>query len=158
MRQTGAPIRRRALAVALGAVLTLSVVQAPPAAATNKREEALRTHINRERASRGLRKLRLHQDLSRVARRHSRRMADRGTWYHSSTTQLRRYMRVGNCVSRIGENVGYFDVDVGVAGIHQAFMDSSGHRKTLLRSYWKKMGIGVVRSGGRFYTTELFCV
>ena len=40
--------------------------------------------------------------------------------------------------------------------LHRTWMNSHGHRKNILTSGFKKVGIGVKRSGNTFYATELF--
>ncbi len=40
--------------------------------------------------------------------------------------------------------------------LHRTWMNSPGHRKNILTSGFKKVGIGVKRGGNIFYATELF--
>lgn len=143
------------LALAVGATIMLSGVQASPAsAALSTPEKKLVSLINKARTKRGLGKLKVNGALSKKARKHSTAMMKQGNpVMHSSTKQLFNYMDGANCVARIGENVGTAS---SVTEMHQAFMKSPGHRHNILGS-WKKVGVGIRISNGRFWTTELFC-
>ena len=157
----GKPRLRRAVALALAGMLTLGLVGTgtePASAAVSNREMKLRAMINKSRDVHNVRRLKLNRNLSTLARRHSRQMARSGSIYHSNTHQLYGYMDSGNCSARIGENVGRSLRKNGVRGIHKMYMGSPGHRDNILRSYWRKVGVGIYRSGRWFYSTEIFCV
>lgn len=106
--------------------------------------------INKERLAVSLGRLRLDPELSKVARKHSRKMAAEGTIFHQTSDQLRA--RVTNW-DLLGENVG---VGATVASLHEAFMNSPGHAANVLRSTFVHHGVGVVKSGGRIYVTMVF--
>jgi uncharacterized protein YkwD len=77
-------------------------------------------------------------------------MANSGSLYHNS----RLAQDCSGMNWRIlGENVG---VGSSVDGLHRAFMNSSAHRKNILRGQYRKIGVGVVRGGGRTWVTVVF--
>jgi uncharacterized protein YkwD len=147
----------RLLAVVLAGTIALGTVQAQPAsAALTTKEKKLVSLINKARGNHGKSKLQVSGKLSELARKHSNAMANQNNPVkHSTNNQLLTYMNKANCVARIGENVGAASE---VLEMHQAFMDSPGHKQNILESYWKKVGVGIKKSNGRLWTTELFCV
>jgi uncharacterized protein YkwD len=147
----------RLLAVVLAGTILLGAVQAQPAsAALTDNEKKLVSLINKARKNHSKGTLKVSAKLSELARKHSNAMANQNDPVkHSTTNQLLTYMNKSNCVARIGENVGAASTALEM---HQAFMKSPGHKENILESYWKKVGVGVRKSGGRLWTTELFCV
>ena len=73
----------------------------------------------------------------------------RALFHHSCLDCIRR--RHGWVV--IGENVGYAST---VRSTNRLFMHSAPHRHNILCSCFTRVGIGVVRSGGRVWVTEMF--
>jgi uncharacterized protein YkwD len=139
--------------VILGMVGALLLAAAPTPAQAGERSKTYRTRvlrlINDLRTDRGIRPLKLNLDLSRYAWNHSVSMARQRRLYHSSDlrTRLRRYS-----ASRWGENVGM----AGTARrVVRLWMRSSSHRANLLDRRFRKTGIGVVKSGGRFWVTQI---
>jgi uncharacterized protein YkwD len=53
----------------------------------------------------------------------------------------------------MAENIG---VGASVQAVHDALMDSSGHRENILGSGYQRVGVGIVRRGDRVWVTELF--
>lgn len=149
--------RSRLVAILTLVLVTLAFAQAPPAQAQlNPKEKKLVMLIQKARGNHGLPKLALNQKLSNLARKHSAQMVNHGNpVMHSSTGQLYNYMNQANCHASIGENVG---MDYSIPQMHQAFMQSSGHRANILRSSWRKVGVGVRVHNNRVWVTELFCV
>ena len=86
------------------------------------------TLTNSARRNNGLRALELNWRLSKDALQHSRRMAERGTVYH--TANLYRLVRRWH-PSVWGENVGMAGT---VRRVHKLFMASSSHRGNILRN------------------------
>src|SRR5688572_5195953 len=111
-------------------------VNAPAAEALTSVESCFFSAINRERASRGRSRLALAGDLTEIARRHSRRMANDKTIYHNRN--------LGNEISgnwsAAGENVG---MGPSCSSIHDAFMGSPGHRANIIDSDYNQGGVGV---------------
>lgn len=110
----------------------------------------MRSLINQTRLSFKRRGLRLNTRLSRVAQRHSARMAKLNRLHHNPN--LVRH--VGNMPWKtLGENVG---VGSTVNTLHKAFMGSPSHRSNILRSSYRLVGIGVVFAKGRTWVTVVF--
>lgn len=133
------------------AVVALALVGATPARAdTSPRELERDFHalINVERAKRGLGALEVRSDIVNVARRHSERMASDSRLYHNPnfSTQITGWQRVA-------ENVGY---GPRVQTIHDALMNSEGHRRNILDATVTQVGIGVVVRDGRVWVTQNF--
>jgi uncharacterized protein YkwD len=146
---------RGAKTIVIGAVLAAVLVAALPltaGATSNPREmrQKLLSLTNSARRNNGLRPLDLNWRLSKCAIRHSRRMAERHTVYH--TANLYRLVRRWH-PSVWGENVGMAGT---VRRIHRLFMRSASHRGNILRSGFAHAGIGVVRKGGRTWATVMF--
>lgn len=106
--------------------------------------------INAERSSRGLNTLSVDGGLASHARKHTQDMIDAGEIYHSSEAELKA--AAGSGWSKIGENVGRGG---SVSSLHQAFMDSPGHRANILGDY-NYVGIGTGTSNGVLYVTVVF--
>ena len=140
------------LSVGLAFGLTVAEPVADRASAVTDAERAMVRLVNRSRRNHGLSALRISWKLSRAAHRHSARMARRGRLYEHSCLSclLNSYdvkWRIG------GENVGYGST---LRGIHRAMMRSNIHRSNILRSGYRRVGIGVVRRNGRYWVTEIF--
>lgn len=114
----------------------------------SKKDRSLAKKTNRARSNHGIAKLSLDPQISYVARRHSRRMANKNTLYHTAS--------LGSLVTRwrsLGENVGYAG---SVKRVQRAFMNSSGHRANILRPGYRNLGVGVVKKSGRIWATVVF--
>jgi uncharacterized protein YkwD len=123
--------------------------------------------LNAQRVRNHLRPLRLNRRLSRAARRHSRAMASRRFFSHTSLTGASFVDRIrstgyltGVRSWSVGENIAY-----GSGGrstpraIGSAWMNSPGHRANILSSSFRAIGIGIalgtpVGGGGATYTTD----
>jgi uncharacterized protein YkwD len=139
------------IAVSLAAVL-VAAFPATSEAASSPREmrRKLLALTNKARRNDHLRTLELNWPLSKSAARHSRRMRERHTVYH--TANLYRLVRRWR-PSTWGENVGMAGT---VRRVHKLFMRSSPHRSNILRGGYSRVGIGVVRGGGRIWATVIF--
>jgi uncharacterized protein YkwD len=138
----------RLTAVAL-LVCALSAAVAWPASASSSPERVALRSVNRARTHHGVQTLELQAGISRLARRHSARMAARHRLFHDCVSCILR--RHG--WRAIGENVGYAS---SVRSVSVLFMRSREHRANILCSCFTRVGIGVVRSGGRIWITEIF--
>lgn len=115
-------------------------------------EAELARLLNGERARRGLPTLGQSDALRTIARRHSQRMLMDGSIFHNQ--RLRQDVEsVFPDWSSIAENVG---VGPTVPAVHDAFMNSPGHRSNILDSRFRWLGVGVVSGGGRLFMTENF--
>jgi uncharacterized protein YkwD len=149
---------RRLSAVITAAVATgtiLSATPATPAAATScwhyhRSERSFAAKVNHARATRGISKLQRDKQLTVVARRHSREMAQANNLYHTPDSTLA--YRVTNW-RVLGENIG---VGSSIKSLHRAFMDSAPHRANLLYSSFRHVGVGVVRKHDRIWVTFVF--
>jgi uncharacterized protein YkwD len=150
MEASRSRVARAGVAAAVAGILITGGPLPAPAGATTDSEEKLFHLINRARENHDRRPLRLSQTLSRKAHRHSARMADEGAIFHHSCL---------SCLvsslewDAIGENVG---VGSTVRSVHRALMDSRPHRRNILSRLFTRVGVGVVRSGGRVWVTEIF--
>lgn len=116
----------------------------------NRPEKRFKRLINRERISIGKNRLRLDTELSRVARKHTKAMIDRGTIYHSTAEVLRRRVTRWRV---LGENVG---VGGTVVSLHDAFVNSPAHLQNILYPTFRFVGVGVKKAKGRMWVTVIF--
>lgn len=110
--------------------------------------------VNVERIKVGLSPLRVEENITIVARAHSRDMFERQYFSHYSPEGRDvgyRAREGGIEYSLIGENLAYAP-DVEMA--HTGFMNSEGHRKNILDPAWSRIGIGVIDADiyGKMFT------
>jgi uncharacterized protein YkwD len=106
--------------------------------------------LNQTRSTLSLGGLGMSDQLTRMARRHSRRMARAGQLFHHSCLSCRF---PNGSWTALGENVG---VGSSVRAVHRMMMESTTHRNVILGALFQRVGIGVVKQGGRFWVTEIF--
>ena len=120
--------------------------------------------LNAERARHDLRPLRLNRKLSRAARRHSRAMARKRFFSHTSPTgatfvdRIRRtgYLR-GARRWNIGENIAWGSGGLSAPrAIATAWMNSAGHRANILNCGLTRLGVGNAQGSGGPWWTQLF--
>jgi uncharacterized protein YkwD len=141
--------RSRAFLV-LGTLVTVLVAGvASPAQATGLRGKMLHA-INRVRDQHDLRLLNVNLRLSHDAHRHSRRMANRGSIFH--TTDLASRVRPFGATSW-GENVAKGGT---VLRVKKMWMRSADHRYNMLHASYRHAGIGLVRARGWLWVTVMF--
>ena len=163
-----------ALAVLLFAVPTASAAGAcssanATAAKASKRAlvRATLCVLNAERARHRLRPLRLNHKLSRAAQRHSRAMARKRFFSHTSpggasfVDRIRSTGYLSGARSwTVGENIAYGSGNRSTPrSIGSAWMNSPPHRANILSGSFRSIGIGVasgtpVGGGGGTYTTD----
>ncbi|NHZ70897.1 MAG: hypothetical protein GWP18_04580 [Proteobacteria bacterium] len=104
--------------------------------------------INAARAASGKAPLEVYWDLTDDARAQSAAMAAKGSIYHNPGLS-----GVTSGWEKLGENVGVgFDVNM----LHQAFMDSAGHRANILGDF-NYIGVGVkIDDAGLMWATMIF--
>lgn len=139
--------RRIMVAAAAAAVLVVTGMT-PALADAASDEQRFVELINSERRSAGAGPLEVHPDLVEGARRHAERMAAEGRIFHNQNLG-----DVTDGWKLLGENVGRGG---NIETLHQAFMDSPGHRDNLLNPVYDLVGIGVVWSEGIPYVVEVF--
>lgn len=121
--------------------LSVAPVQAGPAG-------TFLSKINAERSARGLAPLEVYWDLEDDARAHSQRMMNQDNLHHNPNLG-----GVTTGWQALAENVG---VGPSVDSLHQAFMDSSGHRQNILGNF-NYVGVGVVsESETKMWVTVVF--
>lgn len=145
-----APVLRVRLLVRtlVAIVIAVGVVVAPasPAAASDTGE--LISRANGARSSGGLASLSTHGELMSRAQEWAQRMANEGRIYHSNVGA-----RVKAPWSKIAENVG---VGGSAAQVHQAFMNSSSHRRNIMDPAFQYIGVGTAWRDGRIYVAQIF--
>ena len=137
------------LLVAVAAALVmLAPSPAEAQSSTRDLERDFHALVNVERAKEGLGALQSRSDIVSVARGHSQTMADQWRLHHnpSFSSQITGWQRVS-------ENVGY---GPSAERIHQALMNSDGHRRNILDDSVTEIGIGVVVKDGRVWVTQNF--
>lgn len=148
-------LRLVALAVA---ALALWVVVSPAGATSDGRKVALSSleqgvlqEINSVRREHGLAPLRLSSNLSAAARQHSQEMAARGYFSHDSANgssfdrRIARYYPLGrNRYWAVGENLLWSSPDVDPDGALEMWWNSPEHRKNMLTSRWREIGVSAV--------------
>ncbi len=143
--------KRYLTAMFAGALLAALIPTGAASAACyspNKAEKRFTRLTNVARTSAG--DLRLDNELSKVAKVHTRDMVRSNSLHHSTSTELRN--RVTNWTS-LGENVG---VGSTVTSLHEAFMNSPAHRDNILHSTFRHVGVGVIKKDGRMWVTVIF--
>lgn len=142
---------KRSVTLALVACLSgaLVVVAAQQAGALSGTETCFFNKINAERSNVGRPKLVQKGDLSSVARKHSKAMAADETIYHNSNLKN----EVGGNWWALGENVG---MGPDCESLHNAVMDSPGHKANVLDKDYNQIGVGAEMEEGTIYVTMVF--
>ena len=141
--------RSRAYLVLGILVVVLAAGAAPPSQAAGLRGRMLRS-INRVRMHHDEHRLHVNVRLSHDAHHHSRRMANRGGIFHTLdlATRVRRFD-----ATSWGENVAKAGT---IRRTTRLWMASPGHRYNMLRSSYRRAGVGVVRARGWLWVTVMF--
>ena len=117
--------------------------------------------LNLDRESQGLATLALDEELSTVARAHSRDMRDNEFFAHQSpTTGLSsdRLKEAEYAATSNGENLAFND---SIAEAQSSLMESVGHRRNIVNPAFTHVGIGLARSsapsgGDSWHLTQVF--
>jgi uncharacterized protein YkwD len=141
------------IALLLAMTLTAVVALAGPAsAASPSDEQGFVDKINQERTSRSLRPLIFDLKIRDVARAWSDQMASSGNFVHNPNYA----QQIPPGWSRAAENIAMGSgTSATVAVLHQALMNSSGHRANILGDF-TRVGVGVTVSGGKMWVTQNF--
>jgi hypothetical protein len=119
-------------------------------------EQYLFSAANAERVQRGLPSLHWDAALYRAAQGHAQEMAARASISHQYPGEAElaeRGRRAGARFSTIAENVAEAPTSVR---IHDAWMNSPGHRANLLDPQVDAVGISVLRRDGQLYAVQDF--
>ncbi len=153
--QRGATIRNLAVsAVLVGLLVGLVAPSAQAGTYGGKyrdRGQMLKA-TNASRQYRDLKRVDLNHNMSRLARKHSAKMARVGSLFHTSNPS-KFYLR-GTRWSWWGENVGV--TSGSVRDVQKAFMHSAGHRANILNRSFRRVAIGAVRVDGLLWVTVFF--
>lgn len=129
-------------------------------------EQAIHEATNRRREQHDLAPLSYSDHLAAIALQHSRDMAERDFFAHTSPDDedaAGRYRRFGHDDRSVGENIARRHplptasaTDIAAAVV-DGWMDSPGHRENLLRARFEAEGLGVfVDTDGAVYATQNF--
>ncbi|WP_202125205.1 CAP domain-containing protein [Actinomadura physcomitrii] len=111
--------------------------------------------VNTERAKHGCRALTVNSKLARAAQGQSADMHARNFFDHTNPDGKDpgdRITAAGYRWSSYGENIAKGQATP--ASVMQAWMNSSGHRANILNCGFKEIGVGVVLSGGPYWTQD----
>ncbi|MGB6299712.1 MAG: CAP domain-containing protein [Rivularia sp. (in: cyanobacteria)] len=139
-------------------LITLSPKSVNAASDVAAMEKSVHRQINQYRRKKGLPALKLDSKISKIAREHSKRMADKKVAFgHNGSSS--RYNKISKIVKYRGvaENVAY---NMGYRNPGEnavkGWIKSSGHRRNIEGKY-QVTGIGVAKnSKGEYYFTQLF--
>ena len=141
--------------IALVAVLMTGLSSlAPSASASTLTPRARMYHAtNNSRLNNGVHRVDIHRTMSRLARRHSIAMANRGYIFHTANPSA--FYLDGVRWSTWGENVGA--TATTISSIQNAFMQSTGHRANILNQRFRRVAVGTYRDdGGMLWVTVFF--
>lgn len=122
-------------------------------------EQHVHRMVNEHRVSQGLKPLAFNPEISAVARRHSRDMANGRIGFGHGGIESRREKIAGFITQPgVGENVAMVPAGsshVGAVAVSN-WLESPGHRRNIEGSY-DLTGVGIARGpAGRYYFTQLF--
>ena len=109
--------------------------------------------VNKERAKQGCRALTADSRLTKAAQGHSADMARRGFFDHTNPDGKDpgdRITAAGYRWSTYGENIAKGQPTP--ASVMKSWMNSPGHRANILNCKFAEIGVGVVKSGGPYWT------
>lgn len=147
-------------------ILALSILGSAAAQQTAATSEELQfvELLNAEREKHGLHPLTLDTTLIEIARKHSREMAEKKYFSHTSPTPglkspMDRYLthvRRRPSWALVGENLYYCSI-VDVKRGHVALMNSPSHRANILDNRFDSIGVGAfVDDRGQFFVTQTY--
>ena len=122
-----------------------------PARATSTLEQGVLSSINALRRQHGLAPLRFSSRLSAAARAHTKDMATRGYFSHTSANgssfdrRIARFYPMGK--SRywsVGENLLWSSPDTSPAQAVEMWLNSPEHKKNMLTARWREIGLAAV--------------
>jgi uncharacterized protein YkwD len=139
-------------ALVLSLLMALFVAAAPAAQAAPAQSDTIVQLVNAERASRGLRPLRVNSTLTSIAQDWSQRQAAANAMSHRPNFTS----GYPSGWSRAAENVAWYSED-NPRAIVTGWMNSAGHRANILNPDLTDIGVGYARSSnGRYYATQNF--
>lgn len=159
MRRTRTALTRIALVSALMTGLT-ALAPAPAGAGTLSPRARMYRATNTSRVLNDVRRVDMHWQISKLARKHSIKMANTpdgsggfGKLFH--TKDPASYYLKSTSWSTWGENVGV--TGGSVADLQQAFMDSPVHRANIVNHRFRRVALGTYRDDdGLLWVTVFF--
>jgi uncharacterized protein YkwD len=143
--------------IALVAMLATGLSTFAPSAAnaaTGVRGKMYRV-TNLSRQNHEVRRVDIHYRISKLARRHSIAMAQRGAIFHSSVSTIQNRYLDGVRWRSWGENVGV--TPGSITELQQAFMASPAHRANILDRDFRRVAVGTYRDAdGLLWVTIVF--
>lgn len=142
-----------AVALTLTACSSTMPALAPAAAVTTPETLSpaqITAAINAVRAANGAPAWSYNQQLENAARSQARLMAQKDTLSHDLGVKLRERVTAAGYMGAVGENLarGHPTLEAAIQG----WMNSPGHRSTLLSPKFTEFGLAVTRTGsGRLY-------
>ena len=106
--------------------------------------------VNELRRKAGVRELKMSPDLQQAAQAHAQDMLARGYFAHKSpsgTSVRERSREAGYAWTTIGENIA--EGQMSVKEVVTTWMNSPGHRRNILDTNFRDLGIGLVIGKGR---------
>lgn len=142
--------------IALVAALVTGLTSLAPTAATastlSPRAARMYEATNNSRLNNSVDRVDIQLTMSRIARRHSVAMANRGYIFH--TTDPSSVYLQGVNWSTWGENVGV--TGSTISSIQSAFMQSSGHRANILNQHFRRVAVGAYRDDDGYLWVTVF--
>jgi len=140
-------------------------------------EREIHERVNERRTARGLDPVEWDSTVASVSRAHSKDMADREYFSHTTPEgdgPHDRYREVGSGCYAYGENIAmswaaqpvevdgetvtYTTNEELAAGLVTQWMESPSHRENMLHDRWESGGVGVyVTDDGQVFATHNFC-
>lgn len=122
-------------------------------------EKQLLDQANALRARHFLEPLEEDSRAGEVARAHSKDMAVRNFFSHDNPdglTPFQRMKQAGISYSSAGENIAAGQLNA--IAVHDAWVNSAGHRKNILSPLYEKLGVGTYYGGeyGVYYTQDFY--
>jgi uncharacterized protein YkwD len=145
--------RRTFLVLGTAAVLAGCSTTVRPPGTTSPAQLSTATimaKINATRATYGQKPLVYNVTLERAARTHANLMAARNDLSHTLGGTLRQRVTAAGYEGAVGENLGAGQPTL--EGVIEGWLNSSGHRSTLLSPNFKEFGLAAARaSNGKTY-------
>jgi uncharacterized protein YkwD len=153
MTRSRTALTRIALVAALMTSLTALVPSTASATTLTPRTRMYRA-TNHSRIINDVRRVDIHTRISRLARRHSIAMANRGAIFHTSTSVINNSYLEGINWSTWGENVGV--TGGSISDLQRAFMRSPGHRANILNQRFRRVAVGTYRDDNGYLWVTVF--
>lgn len=123
-------------------------------------EVAVFERINEQRQKQGLKPLKMHETLRKVARAYSRRMSQEKFFSHYDPQKKSATDRVRSAGLRfraVGENLFLSqNAPDPISGAVEGWMESKGHRANILTQAYTHTGVGIWKDGNTHHFTQLF--